>query len=70
MLAQIWFTGHEIAEITCPTKYFREASSINLKNSTVYGFGVLKTSVLFRLNKWKILKSNIFRRNGNFNLDV
>jgi glycosyltransferase involved in cell wall biosynthesis len=61
MLAQIWYAGYEIAEITCPTKYFKEASSINLKNSTMYGFGVLKTSVLFRLNKWKILKSPIFR---------
>ena len=61
MLAQIWFSGFEIAEITCPTKYFREASSINIKNSTIYGFGVVKTAVLFRLNKWKILKSPIFQ---------
>ena len=49
MLAQIWYAGFEIAEITCPTKYFDDASSINLKNSTVYGIGVLKTSVQFRL---------------------
>ncbi len=63
MLAQIWYKGYEIAEITCPTKYFREASSINIKNSTIYGFGVLKTSLLFRLNKWKILKSVIFLNN-------
>jgi len=61
MLAQIWYAGYEIAEITCPTKYFKEASSINLMNSTSYGFGVLKTSLLFRLNKWKIVKSKIFR---------
>jgi glycosyltransferase involved in cell wall biosynthesis len=60
MLAQIWYAGYEIAEITCPTKYFKEASSINIRNSTVYGFGVLKTSLQFRLNKWKILKSGIF----------
>jgi glycosyltransferase involved in cell wall biosynthesis len=60
MLAQIWYGGHEIAEITCPTKYFKEASSINIRNSTIYGFGVLKTSILFRLNKWKILRSGIF----------
>ncbi|HPT30380.1 MAG TPA: glycosyltransferase family 2 protein [Prolixibacteraceae bacterium] len=60
MLAQIWYAGYEIAEITCPTKYFREASSINLKNSTVYGFGVLKTSLLYRFNRWKILKSALF----------
>jgi glycosyltransferase involved in cell wall biosynthesis len=62
MLAQIWYAGYEIAEITCPTKYFKEASSINIRNSTIYGFGVLKTSLQFRLNKWKILKSGIFRK--------
>lgn len=60
MLAQIWFQGYEIAEITCPTKYFDEASSINIKNSTIYGLGVLKTSVVYRLNKWKLIKSKIF----------
>jgi glycosyltransferase involved in cell wall biosynthesis len=61
MLAQIWYQGFEIAEITCPTKYFEEASSINIRNSTIYGLGVLKTSVIYRLNKWKILRSEIFR---------
>ena len=55
MLAQIWYAGYEIAEITCPTKYFDDASSINLKNSAIYGFGVLKTSVQFRLQKSKLL---------------
>lgn len=60
MLAQIWYKGFEIAEITCPTKYFEEASSINIQNSTIYGLGVLKTSVIYRLNKWKILKTKIF----------
>ena len=61
MLAQIWYAGFEIAEITCPTKYFDDASSINLKNSTIYGFGVLKTSFQFRLQKWGLLKSEIFK---------
>jgi glycosyltransferase involved in cell wall biosynthesis len=61
MLAQIWYHGYEIAEITCPTKYFKDASSINIRNSMVYGMGVLKTSLLYRLNKWKILNSPIFR---------
>ncbi len=60
MLAQIWYAGYEIAEITCPTKYFDDASSINLKNSTIYGIGVLKTSVKYRLQKWGISKSPIF----------
>lgn len=63
MLAQIWFHGYEIAEITCPTKYFEEASSINIKNSTIYGLGVLKTSVIYRLNRWKMLKSPLFHLN-------
>lgn len=52
MLAQIWYAGYEIAEITCPTKYFDDASSINIKNSTIYGLGVLKTSIQYRLQKW------------------
>jgi glycosyltransferase involved in cell wall biosynthesis len=60
MLAQIWYAGYEIAEITCPTKYFDDASSINLKNSSVYGMGVLKTSVQFRLHKWGIKKCKIY----------
>ncbi len=60
MLAQIWYAGYEIAEITCPTKYFDDASSINIKNSSVYGVGVLKTSILFRLQKWGLIRSKIF----------
>ncbi len=56
MLAQIWYAGFEIAEITCPTKYFDDASSISLKNSTIYGVGVLKTSLQFRLQKWGMAK--------------
>ena len=62
MLAQIWYAGFEIAEITCPTKYFDDASSINIKNSSVYGIGVLKTSILFRLQKWGLVKSKIFSK--------
>lgn len=60
MLAQIWYAGYEIAEITCPTKYFDDASSINLKNSSIYGLGVLKTSVQYRLQKWGWMKFKIF----------
>ena len=51
MLAQIFYSGFEIAEITCPTKYFEEASSINLKRSIKYGLGVLKTSLGYFLQK-------------------
>lgn len=60
MLAQIWFAGYEIAEITCPTKYFDDASSINIRNSTIYGFGVLRTSLQYRLQKWRLRKFRIF----------
>ncbi len=58
--AQIFMKGFEIAEVTCPTKYFPEASSINFKRSSIYGLGVLRTSVLYRLNKWGIYKAKIF----------
>jgi len=52
MIAQIFMAGFEIAEITCPTRYFKEASSINLKRSAIYGLGVLKVSLEYRLSKW------------------
>jgi len=60
MLAQIWFAGYDIEEITCPTKYFKDASSINIKNSSIYGMGVLKTSLQYRLQKWGLVRSKIF----------
>jgi len=56
MLAQILWCGYTIAEITCPTKYFKEASSINLKRSIVYGLGCLSTALRFRLAKWGFRK--------------
>ncbi len=61
MVAQIFSKGYEIAEITCPTKYFEEASSINLSRSAIYGLGVVKVSILYRLHKWGILRSKIFQ---------
>jgi glycosyltransferase involved in cell wall biosynthesis len=60
MIAQIFYAGFEIAEITCPTKYFEEASSINFRRSTIYGLGVLLVSMKYRLQKWKIAKFSIF----------
>ena len=62
MLAQIFWAGYEIGEITCPTKYFAEASSINLRRSAVYGLGVLRVSFLYRLCKWHLTKSKLFRK--------
>lgn len=61
MLSQIIYKNFEIAEITCPTKYFDEASSINLKRSAEYGLGCLWVSFIFRLNRWGLLKSKIFQ---------
>ena len=50
--AQIFYRGFEIAEITCPTKYFEEASSINFRRSSIYGLGVLKVSLFYRFTRW------------------
>ena len=55
MVAQIFSAGYEIAEITCPTKYFKNSSSINFKRSIVYGLGVLKVAFLYRLCKMGII---------------
>jgi glycosyltransferase involved in cell wall biosynthesis len=60
MLAQIFFAGYEIAEITCPTKYFKEASSINFKRSVKYGLGVMATAMKYFFNKIGLLHSKIF----------
>ncbi|MCC8034495.1 MAG: glycosyltransferase family 2 protein [Rikenellaceae bacterium] len=61
ILAQIFWHGFEICEITCPTKYFDDASSIDLRRSTVYAFGVSSTSFVYRLSKWKIMKSRLWK---------
>lgn len=60
MLAQILWHGHEIAEITCPTAYFAEASSINWQRSVKYGFGCLGTGLEFRLARWGLRQSPRF----------
>ncbi|GAI32572.1 unnamed protein product, partial [marine sediment metagenome] len=62
ILAQITYFGYNIAEISCPTKYFPEASSIGFKGSVKYGLGVLATSLKFVLHKWKIRKFSIFEK--------
>lgn len=54
IVAQVFYAGFEIAEVTCPTKYFDEASSINFKRSVEYGLGVLRVSFLYFLTKKKI----------------
>lgn len=60
MLAQILWCGYTIAEVSCPTKYFPEASSINLSRSIKYGFGCLSTALTFRLAKMKLVDSKLF----------
>ncbi len=62
MLAQIFYAGFEIAEITCPTKYFEEASSINFTRSSIYGLGVLRVSIQYALQKLGLGKFKIFRK--------
>ena len=60
MLSQIFMKGFEIGEVTCPTKYFEEASSINFSRSVTYGLGVLKTSLMHRMHMWGLAKFKIY----------
>jgi glycosyltransferase involved in cell wall biosynthesis len=60
MLAQIIWQGLTIAEVSCPTKYFTEASSINLRRSIRYGFGCLWTALNFRLARMGLIRSRLF----------
>jgi glycosyltransferase involved in cell wall biosynthesis len=60
IIAQIFYAGYDIAEITCPTKYFDEASSINFIRSIKYGIGCMLTAIQYRLQKWKLAKFKIF----------
>ncbi|MDR1984776.1 MAG: glycosyltransferase family 2 protein [Prevotellaceae bacterium] len=60
MLAQIFYKGYNIGEISCPTKYFKDASSINFKRSIKYGIGVLGVAFAYRLQKMKLGKFKIF----------
>ena len=64
MLAQIAYFGFTIGEISCPTKYFAEASSINLRRSITYGLGVVRTSINYRLQKMGLRRSRIFAKDG------
>ncbi len=60
ILAQIHGLGYVIGEVSCPTKYFPEASSINFLRSVKYGLGCLWTAVRFRLHRWQLLRSWLF----------
>lgn len=63
-LAQVFYNGFEVAEITCPTKYFEEASSINFLRSTKYGIGVLLTAARYFMAKTLKVKTGVFRANN------
>jgi glycosyltransferase involved in cell wall biosynthesis len=65
MISQIFYAGFDIAEVTCPTKYFPEASSINFTRSMKYGMGVLGVSFRHFFNKLGIMKSEIYKSKQN-----
>jgi hypothetical protein len=60
MLSQIIYANYDIGEITCPTRYEENSSSISLCSSFRYGFGVVVTAIRFRLHRWGLLKSALF----------
>jgi glycosyltransferase involved in cell wall biosynthesis len=60
MLAQIIYAGYDIGEVTCPTRYEEDSSSISLLASAQYGLGVVKTAIQFRLHRWGVIKSALF----------
>jgi glycosyltransferase involved in cell wall biosynthesis len=64
MIAQAVAFGFNLGEISCPTRYMPEASSINFRRSVKYGFGVLGTSLSYRLHKWGIVRSPVFEAKG------
>jgi glycosyltransferase involved in cell wall biosynthesis len=64
ILAQAVAFGFSIGEISCPTKYFPEASSINFRRSVNYGFGVLNTALRFRMHRWGLLRCGLFEHGG------
>jgi glycosyltransferase involved in cell wall biosynthesis len=64
MIAQMVWFDFRVGELSCPTKYFEEASSINFRRSVIYGLGVLATALLFRLNKWGVASSPQYTQNS------
>ncbi|MGO9148023.1 MAG: glycosyltransferase family 2 protein, partial [Desulfomonilia bacterium] len=64
MLAQILWLDYNITEISCPTRYFEEASSISFIRSVKYGFGCMNTALIYRLYKMGIVSSELFPKNG------
>jgi len=61
LLSQVLMAGFSIGEVSCPTRYTAESSSINLSNSIRYGLGVLQVSIIHRLSRWGWIKSKLYR---------
>lgn len=70
MLSQIFMAGFQIAEVTCPTKYFEEASSINFSRSMKYGMGVLRVSLQHRFAMWGLNKSPIYKKRSRSKVEA
>jgi glycosyltransferase involved in cell wall biosynthesis len=70
MLSQAIAFGFSVGEVSCPTKYFAEASSISFRRSVVYGLGVLNTSIAYRLWKWGLAKSRLFGQSPTMRLQL
>jgi len=68
MLTQAVAFGFRLGEISCPTKYFPEASSINFIRSVIYGVGVLRTSIQYRMWKWGLKSNRMFDKKGTLQL--
>ncbi len=64
MLCQILYFDYRLGEVSCPTKYFAEASSINFRRSCIYGLGCLRTAVQFRMARWGWMRPNLFAPHG------
>jgi glycosyltransferase involved in cell wall biosynthesis len=64
MLAQAIYFGYRVGELSCPTRYFTDASSIGFARSVRYGLGVVRTSLKFRANRWGLIRSRIFDPSG------
>ena len=70
MLVQAHAFGQRIGEISCPTRYFPEASEINFRRSVVYGLGVVRTALSYRLWKWGLHRSRLFSTDPGDRLDA
>jgi glycosyltransferase involved in cell wall biosynthesis len=68
MLVQAIAFGQRVGEISCPTKYFADASEIDFRRSVIYGFGVLRTGLIYRLWRWKLLQTPLFSDDAKLRL--